>query len=582
MVIDVERVPSRRAQRPSPAPDAQADVADAETPRAAPHDVRALLWRRRTPKLRVATPSSPTDAWPAYSPMPIGEEGFALPRPASYVASMRARLPRSPCAHRMRLFLPLCAHRQLRFGTGHWQHCFRGPDVAAMFPSMRKSPFATRRAATAGSTTRAGSAGFGASGGILSRTGGSSLGGTRFDVTTATQLVERFPQIDKPQRVEPPPQMNAPKRKAMETMEEKVKETFTSTGFTRTAGLVKKKYDIRSYGGGGDDGDAGGGAGRRTAAAPESPDRAKRDDGSRKKLKDMNMLAFACRRANKPAQEAAAYFCQGVLYDNMDEFPQAIKQYQNFLAVCRRMGDVVGEALAYNCIGVDYHLRGQRERGAAERNFRNAIHFHTKHLAVADEQGQFVAYTNAGLAYSALERFDAAARQHQNALRVAIRLASAFGQSIAVGNLGMVAVRQGDLATAKACLDQHLSLVRGLKDRTAESNACQQLGALANASGDYEGASRYFEQARRVAAEAGAKGLYKAANCNLGVAVGNMKLEGYMKSVAERSRLGSRRQRAEPAPGSRSRASAAEQWGWSPTVPSGRGGAGGGSRFPPA
>lgn len=115
-----------------------------------------------------------------------------------------------------------------------------------------------------------------------------------------------------------------------------------------------------------------------------------------------HLQAFACRRADRGNMEAAAYFCMGVLHDNLEEFDPAIKAYQNFLAVCRRTGDRIGEALAYNAIAVDFHLRGQRT--ANPKNYKMAVHYHTKHLSVADEQGQFVAHTNLGLAYSALSR----------------------------------------------------------------------------------------------------------------------------------------------------------------------------------
>ena len=96
----------------------------------------------------------------------------------------------------------------------------------------------------------------------------------------------------------------------------------------------------------------------------------------------------------------------------------------------------------------------------------------------------------------------------------------------------MVASQQGDLATAKACLDQHLSLVRAMKDKNAESHACQQLGTLANAAGDFAGAAKYFEQARRVAQQAGSKGLSKTAAIKLGVAQGNLHYQQFMSDKA--------------------------------------------------
>ena len=111
--------------------------------------------------------------------------------------------------------------------------------------------------------------------------------------------------------------------------------------------------------------------------------------------------AFACRRADKGKMEASSYFCMGVLHDNLEEWDVAIKCFQNFLAVCRRIGDRVGEALAYNSIGVDFQLRGG-SGAAKEKNLKMAVHYHTKHLSVADGQGQFVAHTNLGLSYASL------------------------------------------------------------------------------------------------------------------------------------------------------------------------------------
>lgn len=80
-----------------------------------------------------------------------------------------------------------------------------------------------------------------------------------------------------------------------------------------------------------------------------------------KRLKDYDILAFACKRAGKSRDEGRAYYSTGVLYDNLGKFKDAIGQYQKFLQVCRAIGDVHGEALAYNCIGVDFMKLGEIE-----------------------------------------------------------------------------------------------------------------------------------------------------------------------------------------------------------------------------
>lgn len=69
---------------------------------------------------------------------------------------------------------------------------------------------------------------------------------------------------------------------------------------------------------------------------------------------------------------------------------------------------------------------------------------------------------------------------------------SASAQSVAVGNLGTLAMRQGDRQTAQACLEQHLQLVQQLGDWQGEINAWSKMAQLAatgggaNARGGYE------------------------------------------------------------------------------------------------
>ena len=52
---------------------------------------------------------------------------------------------------------------------------------------------------------------------------------------------------------------------------------------------------------------------------------------AQKRLKDYDILAFACKRAGKSRDEGRAYYSTGVLYDNLGKFKEAIKQYQKFL-----------------------------------------------------------------------------------------------------------------------------------------------------------------------------------------------------------------------------------------------------------
>lgn len=52
---------------------------------------------------------------------------------------------------------------------------------------------------------------------------------------------------------------------------------------------------------------------------------------AQKRLKDYNILAFACKRAGKSRDEGRAYYSTGVLFDNLGKYKAAIEQYKRFL-----------------------------------------------------------------------------------------------------------------------------------------------------------------------------------------------------------------------------------------------------------
>jgi tetratricopeptide (TPR) repeat protein len=359
----------------------------------------------------------------------------------------------------------------------------------------------------------------------------------------STQLATRVPELDTPQRVEAPASMRPPERRPMLTRNDTVRTAFKPESLQKSKG----KYDISSYGGGQVSPKA-----RKTAANASKKKKKsfstkafKENFGEIKtRLRDFELLAQSCRRAEKLEQEGGAYFCSGILYDNMGDLHKAISMYKRFVSVCQQTNDVAGAALAFNCIGVNYITLGQGgeaddgsigarvpESAELRQHLENAVQFHTQHLQVADERGQFVAHCNLGLANDRLGEYELAARHHQDALRIAIHLNSTHGQCISVGNLGLVGIRQGDLATARACLDQHLQLVRSMRDPSAESSACQYLGLLSNMQGEFAQAARFFEEARQLATGTGETGMMKLASCSLGMASANLRLEEHMQGV---------------------------------------------------
>ncbi|RLN98645.1 hypothetical protein BBJ28_00020833 [Nothophytophthora sp. Chile5] len=264
---------------------------------------------------------------------------------------------------------------------------------------------------------------------------------------------------------------------------------------------------------------------------------------STKLIKEYTVLqAESSKRAGRHDAECTAYLCLGILYDNVEDYSKAIDCYLLVLSISESTQNKLFIALATNCIGVNYQLLSSSSKeyaytgkfvDAQNRNLQNALVHHKKHLEVADDAGKFVANLNLGLTLGSLDQPNQAAHYHQEALRLAIQLNSAYGQSLAVGNLGLLASRQNDLGTAVACLNQHLQLIQSVNDRPAETFAWIQLGYLASRRAEYEKAERAFDQAHRLAQELGDVGTAKQCSCYLGVARARLQMQEYVQQLTD-------------------------------------------------
>jgi tetratricopeptide (TPR) repeat protein len=242
----------------------------------------------------------------------------------------------------------------------------------------------------------------------------------------------------------------------------------------------------------------------------------------------------------------------GVCYDNLGHFKKAMTCYQSFAEVLQGSEDKFAEALAHNCIGVGYQLlakglerslRGEDrdkkgdEITPAERQqqyLQLALQHHNIHCKFADGAGQFLAHSNMGLCYDALDDLAHAADEHQQALRNAIQLSSLSGQCMAIGNLGMTALKGNDLGTARACMERHLQLTASLGDSTGEVHALRLLGEIASQQGQHEEASQLFMESVSNAAVPQSKDPERnTAKVKVGIARANAVMEEKMREMAE-------------------------------------------------
>lgn len=276
----------------------------------------------------------------------------------------------------------------------------------------------------------------------------------------STQLADNRPQFDNALRIALP--VNVPPRNEKKSRDALIQINAFSpgalasgkkalTGFVASA-IAENKSTIAFN----------------AKAVPPSVDESARSEDANvlTTIRDLSVLAFSSKRAGKKDVEATAYLSLGVIYDNQTNLLNAIENYKLYLQICEEIGDVVGSALGCNCLGVNYMLlvsppsdagivHGVRNGPHLIEYLNLAIFYHGKHLEIGpDVAGRFVANTNLGLCYAMIGDVIQGAKHQQDALRIAIKMQTLYGQSIAVGNLGMLAIHKGDYATAKTCFEQ--------------------------------------------------------------------------------------------------------------------------------
>jgi len=261
-------------------------------------------------------------------------------------------------------------------------------------------------------------------------------------------------------------------------------------------------------------------------------------------IRDFTVVAFSSHRAGKKDIEAGAYVSIAVTQDNLGNYQQAIDSYKQYYSICKEIKDRAAEAVACNCIGVNFMflaspisdagvIRGVSDTSAARECLVKAIEYHTLHLGLADTGGKFVAHTNLGLCYSMIGDVANAAKHHQDALRTAIRMQTLYGQSIAVGNLGILAMLKSDTTTARTCFQQHLQLAQTLQDTEAEVNAWKLLAQISTMEESFAQALESLEQARRVATKEGYMNELKRILCLIGFAKGSLEFAGHSERLVE-------------------------------------------------
>lgn len=278
--------------------------------------------------------------------------------------------------------------------------------------------------------------------------------------------------------------------------------------------------------------------------------------------------------------EADRLFAQGIEQLNSSQFREALRSWEQALAIYRLIGDRGNEGatlgnlgLAYDILGdyrqaISFHeqhlriIREMRHRSAEGRvlgnlglayaslgDYQQAIAFHEQDLAIAremrDRSSEGQALRHLGHVYYSLGDYRQATVFYEQSLVIALEMRDRRGEGTTLGSLGLAYYSLGNYQQAIAFHDQHLAITREIRDRRGEGIALGNLGITYGRLGDVRQSITFSEQHLAIARETGDRSGEGSALLNLGVAYLNLQqydraLDFYSQALPIFSDLGSR------------------------------------------
>jgi CHAT domain-containing protein len=195
----------------------------------------------------------------------------------------------------------------------------------------------------------------------------------------------------------------------------------------------------------------------------------------------------------KPGQILFSKYYQGVIYQRIGQYDQALKYMLMTGDIGRKYEDNTYQGLIYNNLGIIYRNLGEYER--ALEFYRQSINIEKQNKA---EVSITPLYNNLGLIYYYLKDYEAALRELDYALEVLTNYTNAYYpvESALINSKALVLLELGDFTRARILLDQVLAreIANYGEAWAGSSPTLHTLGNLYTKTGDYATANDYYDQ----------------------------------------------------------------------------------------
>ncbi|KPI89529.1 hypothetical protein ABL78_1405 [Leptomonas seymouri] len=228
--------------------------------------------------------------------------------------------------------------------------------------------------------------------------------------------------------------------------------------------------------------------------------------------KDAEARAQSSLRAGKKEKAAQLYCVSGCLFYTCGNLERALSCFGKALSIAEEMQNTRCMAFCHNILGVCHYRLGE---------YKVSLIHHKKQEALGGCYSRAVAETNMGVSYVALGELEFAQQAYEDALLNARETKDSMLQTIALGNVGLVSLRIGDMRAAQSHLEQCLEQCSLAGDKSGASLCLLLLGEVYSLIHDHQHALFYYEHAFRVGGEAKNPDVVNLARVSIGIARGN-------------------------------------------------------------
>ena len=188
-------------------------------------------------------------------------------------------------------------------------------------------------------------------------------------------------------------------------------------------------------------------------------------------------------------------------YELIDNFPSAIKEYENILRVCS-MSPSQHMSVLLNLGNAHYSISQNKD---ALKNYKVMLELAKKISKKEALEGKSAALGNIGLIYSAKGELDNALKYHKDALKIDREIGYKQGEAAALGNIGLIYSDKGDLEKALKYHKDALKIDREIGYKQGEALDLDAIGLIFISKGNSSKALKYMNDALTIHKDIGHK-----------------------------------------------------------------------------